>query len=79
MKNQKLNLDELKVQSFVTDFNKEQEQTQDVNGGGTGYNFCYYVPVNTTRFVDIWSLQCSYGCEFTSKQISDVINPVVRY
>jgi hypothetical protein len=36
MKKQKLRLDELKVQSFVTHFDKQQNQTQDINGGGTG-------------------------------------------
>jgi len=89
MKNQKLNLDELKVQSFVTDFDKEQEQTQDVNGGGSYLVYCvplrtiqkdcFYVPVTTTKFTDIWSLGCSYGCEITRTDISDVINPGVRY
>lgn len=33
MKTQKLNLDDLKVQSFVTSFDPEQAQTQDINGG----------------------------------------------
>lgn len=33
MKNQKLKLEELKVQSFVTDFAREQSQTAEVNGG----------------------------------------------
>ncbi len=33
MKNQKLNLDKLKVQSFVTSFDKELDQTQEINGG----------------------------------------------
>jgi hypothetical protein len=33
MKNQKLKLDELKVQSFVTSFDKEHDQTQELNGG----------------------------------------------
>ncbi|KAA5541584.1 pinensin family lanthipeptide [Adhaeribacter rhizoryzae] len=89
MKNQKLNLDELKVQSFVTDFDKEQEQTQDVNGGGSYQIYCvsqrtlqkdcFFVPVTTTKFTDIWSLGCSYGCPNTI-DISDVIdNPVVRF
>jgi hypothetical protein len=33
MRKQKLKLDELKVQSFVTHFDKEQNQTQEMNGG----------------------------------------------
>jgi hypothetical protein len=33
MKNQKLRLDELKVQSFITDFDKDEAQTQEINGG----------------------------------------------
>jgi hypothetical protein len=37
MKNQKLKLDEFKVQSFVTSFDKELDQTREINGGIT-YN-----------------------------------------
>jgi hypothetical protein len=33
MKKTKLKLDELKVQSFVTSFDKEQNQTQEIYGG----------------------------------------------
>ncbi len=33
MKNQKLKLEQLKVQSFVTKFTKEQHQTKEINGG----------------------------------------------
>jgi hypothetical protein len=33
MKTKKLKLDELKVQSFVTDFAKEHNQTAEINGG----------------------------------------------
>ncbi|MDO1446728.1 pinensin family lanthipeptide [Rhodocytophaga aerolata] len=33
MKNQKLTLEELNVQSFVTDFAREQNQTAEINGG----------------------------------------------
>jgi hypothetical protein len=40
MKNQKLKLDELKVQSFVTDFDKTQDQTQEINGGATDIQYC---------------------------------------
>ncbi len=72
MKNQKLKLEELKVQSFVTDFDKAQDQTQEVNGG------YMQVSIFTTSTIDIWSLACSYGCTFKDK-ISDIINPVERY
>jgi hypothetical protein len=37
MKNQKLYPDELKVQSFVTSFYKELDQTREIHGGET-YN-----------------------------------------
>lgn len=33
MKKQKLKLHELKVQSFVTQFDREHAQTQEINGG----------------------------------------------
>ena len=36
MKKQKLSLDDLKVQSFVTEFGAENRQTLNVQGGFTG-------------------------------------------
>lgn len=38
MKNQKLKLDELNVQSFITGFARDQHQTAEVNGGIVFYN-----------------------------------------
>jgi hypothetical protein len=37
MKSPKLKLDELKVQSFVTQFDKAEDQTREVNGGLIAY------------------------------------------
>lgn len=36
MEKKKLNLDELKVQSFVTELNKEDRSTEAMQGGFTG-------------------------------------------
>jgi hypothetical protein len=69
MKKQKLKLDELKVQSFVTDFEKEKGQTQEVNGGGTYPNICVVTivtlacPVYTTTKTILTTTTKSYaGC-----------------
>jgi hypothetical protein len=61
MKNQKMKLDELKVQSFVTDFDKQQDQTKEVNGGGSYLVFCdIYYPV-----IILNTMSCAGGCTTT--------------
>ncbi|GEO02903.1 hypothetical protein AAE02nite_05670 [Adhaeribacter aerolatus] len=69
MKNQKLKLDELKVQSFVTDFDKEQGQTQEINGG-TGRAYCIDPSqliiclgprLTITRNISCFAATCNYA------------------
>ncbi len=72
MKNHKLKLDELKVQSFVTDFDKEQGQTQEVNGGAS-LHYClntFLFPCNgpwitTTKTNSLVAVTCNYALCFT--------------
>lgn len=54
MKKQKFNLDELKVQSFVTEFDKASDQTNEIQGGITG---------NCGTFINV---TCKRGCDFQS-------------
>lgn len=54
MKKKKMNLDELKVQSFVTELNGENGGTDALQGGFTGD--CG-TPINVT---------CANGCDFQS-------------
>lgn len=69
MKNQKLKLHELKVQSFVTDFDKEQGQTQEINGG-TGRVYCIDPSqiiicqgprLTITRNISCFAATCNYA------------------
>ncbi|KAA5541585.1 pinensin family lanthipeptide [Adhaeribacter rhizoryzae] len=69
MKNQKLKLDQLKVQSFVTDFDKEQNQTQEINGG-TGRAYCIDASqliicmgprLTVTRNISCFAATCNYA------------------
>ncbi len=59
MKKQKLKLDDFKVQSFVTSFDKAQGETADVKGGWTGD--C------GTRI----NVTCGQGCDFPSLPLDE--------
>ncbi len=76
MKNQKLKLDELKVQSFVTDFDKQQDQTKEVNGGGTYFVYCeIYYPI-----IKLQTMSCAGGCTTTHLELDTtdfLINPAI--
>ncbi len=63
MKKQKLSLKDLKVQSFVTEFDKKSQQTLDVQGGFTGN--CG-TPINVT---------CAAGCDFQSIPLDECGDP----
>ena len=75
MKNQKLKLDDLKVQSFVTDFDKEQGQTQEINGG-TGRTYCLEPTqlifcdgprITITRNISCFAATCDFGICITDR------------
>ena len=75
MKNQKLKLDELKVQSFVTDFAKTQDQTQEVHGGATNAVYClkntvvcYYEIPDVIIRTQSWAGCPTDNFDFTSVQ-----------
>jgi hypothetical protein len=63
MENQKLKLDDLKVQSFVTDFGKEQNQTREINGGASFPDYC--IPTDWPFRVTVGG-SCGGGCPDTT-------------
>lgn len=90
MQNQKLKLDELKVQSFVTDFDQEQGQTQEVNGG-TGRPYCLDASqlvyclgprLTITRNISCLAATCNYALcspEIPTRIPTDFTTPPTTY
>ena len=69
MKKQKFNLDELKVQSFVTEFDKADDQTNEIQGGRQLEDHLDFgFTGNCGTFINV---TCKNGCDFQSIPLNE--------